>query len=207
MELELLKTIWEDAEKSRSDIVASGDVIMGMTKKSPLSIIGSMRRNLMIEVMIVSVCVAAIAVFYFSAFNGQLQEISWMYIILAMIFFVYYYIKNRLLKKMQCPTCDVKSNLEVQLHTLEKYIRLYLVGGIMLVPAVLTSFYLLAYYKHFILFPFANMGFAPGLIAYIAVAVILTAALFFFHRWYIFKLYGRHIQRLKSMLEEMSEGQ
>lgn len=205
MELELLKTIWEEADIKPFNNIASGDAILKMSKRPTLNMIERMRRNLQIEVIIVVVCVTVIALFYFSAFNGQLQEISWMYIFLATVFLFYYYRKNKLLKRIQCPACNVKSNLELQLNTLEKYIRLYLTGGIILVPAVLFSFYLLAYYKHIILFPFTNLSFIAGLLTYTAIVAIITAVLFFLHRWYIYKLYGRHIQRLKSMLNEMRE--
>lgn len=204
MELELLKELWEEAENKPANDPASGDAILEMTKKADLSIVSGMRRNLLIEVIVVLVCVAAIAVFYFAAFNGQLQEVSWMYIIIAAGFLFYYYRKNTLLKRMQCTVCDVRSNLQIQLNTLEKYMRLYLIGGTILVPAVLAAFYLLVQYKHILILPLSNISAGLGLVLYVALSVILTVALFFFHRWYIYKLYGRYIQRLKQLLEEMS---
>jgi hypothetical protein len=105
---------------------------------------------------------------------------------------------------MQCTVCDVRSNLQIQLNTLEKYVRLYLIGGTFLVPAVLAAFYLLVQHKHIMILPLSNISTGLGLLLYVALSVILTVALFFFHRWYIYKLYGRYIQRLRQMLEEMS---
>jgi hypothetical protein len=204
MELELLKELWEEAENKPANDPASGDAILEMTKKADLSIVSGMRRNLLIEVIVVLVCVAAIAVFYFAAFNGQLQEVSWMYIIIAAGFLFYYYRKNTLLKRMQCTVCDVRSNLQIQLNTLEKYMRLYLIGGTILVPAVLAAFYLLVQHKHIMFLPLSKISAGLGLVLYVALSVILTVALFFFHRWYIYKLYGRYIQRLKQMLKEMN---
>jgi len=204
MELELLKEIWEESGKKPANAPASGDAILRMIKKADLSMVSGMRRNLLIEVMLVLICATAIAVFYFVAFNGQLREVSWIYIIIAAGFLFYYYRKNALLKKMQCPVCDVRSNLDSQLKALEKYVRLYLVGGTALVPAVLAAFYILIRYKHIMILPFSNINTGWGLALYIALSAMLTVTLFFFHRWYIFKLYGRHIQRLKQMLEEMN---
>lgn len=199
-----MKEIWKEADNKPANDTASGEAILEMTKKADLSIVSGMRRNLLIEVIVVLVCVTAIAVFYFVAFNGQLQEVSWMYIIIAAGFLFYYYRKNALLKRMQCTVCDVRSNLQIQLNTLEKYVRLYLAGGTVLVPAVLAAFYLLVQHKHIIILPFSTISAGLGLVLYIALTAILTVALFFFHRWYIFKLYGRYIQRLKQMLEEMN---
>jgi len=204
MELELLKEIWVEADNKPANDPAWGDGILEMTKRVDLSIVSGMRRNLMIEVIVVLACVTAIAVFYFAAFNGQLQEVSWMYIMIAAGFLFYYYRKNALLKRMQCPVCDVRSNLEIQLNTLEKYVRLYLIGGTVLVPAVLAAFYILVQHRHIMILPFSNISAGRGLALYAALSVILTVTLFFFHRWYIYKLYGRYIQRLKQMLEEMN---
>jgi hypothetical protein len=204
MELELLKELWEEADNKPANDPVSGDAILEMTKKADLSIVSGMRRNLLIEVIVVLVCVTAIAVFYFAAFNGQLQEVSWMYIIIAAGFLFYYYRKNALLKRMQCTVCDVRSNLQIQLNTLEKYVRLYLIGGTILVPAVLAAFYLLVQHKHIMFLPLSKISAGLGLVLYVALSIILTVALFFFHRWYIYKLYGRYIQRLKQMLKEMN---
>ena len=83
-------------------------------------------------------------------------------------------------------------------------LRLYLIGGTVLVPAVLAAFYILVQHKHIIILPFSNISAGRGLVLYIILSVVLTTASFFFHRWYIFKLYGRYIQRLKQTLEEMN---
>ncbi|MBN8860513.1 MAG: hypothetical protein J0H29_19130 [Sphingobacteriales bacterium] len=204
MELELLKEIWEETGHNPANNPASGDAILEMAKKADLSMVSRMRRNLLFEVIVVLVCVTAIALFYFAAFNGKLREVSWMYIMIAAGFLFYYYRKNVLLKRMQCPVCDIRSNLERQLKTLEKYVRLYLIGGTVLVPAVLAAFYILVQHKHIIILPFSNISAGRGLVLYIILSVVLTTASFFFHRWYIFKLYGRYIQRLKQTLEEMN---
>jgi hypothetical protein len=167
--------------------------------------VSSMRRNLLAELVIVLVSVMAIAIFYFIAFNGMLREVSWMYIILAAVFIVYYYKKNKLLKDMECSMCRVKSNLEHQLKMLRKYIRLYLVLGTLLVPLVLLFFYVLMYYKHIIILPGLRerIGSDDFALLYIIFAVTFTAALYFLNRWYVYRLYGRYIERLEHMLSEM----
>lgn len=207
MELELLKEIWnETADKPVQLLKIAGS----LTEKLPAShrrVVSTMKRNLLVELIIVLVCVTGIAMFYFTAFNGRLQEVSWVYIAMAAVFGWYFYKKNKLLKQMECTVCQVKSNLEQQVTALEKYVRLYLVTGALMVPLVLLFFYMLVYYKHIVLLPslYEYSRQVNFTLLYIIFAVTFTIALYFLNRWYINRLYGRHISRLRNMLNEMSE--
>ena len=41
--------------------------------------------------------------------------------------------------------------------------------------------------------------------ALFAVAAVCTIAVYFLNRWYIHKLYGRHVRKLQELLREMDE--
>ncbi|MFT3704248.1 MAG: hypothetical protein QM802_17910 [Agriterribacter sp.] len=207
MELELLKEIWNNATDKPVASIKLYDSTLMVPVVSQRTIVATMKRNLFIELIVVAVCVTTIALFYFIAFDGRLKEVSWMYIILAGIFGVYFYKKNKLLREMECTSCRVKSNLELQLKTLEKYVRLYLVTGTLMVPVILLFFYLLVYYKHIVFLPslYAYARMANFTLIYSAFAVIFTVVLYFVYRWYINRLYGKYIDRLKSMLSEMND--
>ncbi|MCC6290215.1 MAG: hypothetical protein IT249_20230 [Chitinophagaceae bacterium] len=207
MELELFKEIWNEAQGKQDSYVHISKDIVQQSATSQQKIITAIKRNLFVEVVIVLLCVSAIAVFYFTAFGGNFKEVSWMYILLAAGFLWYYYKKNKLLKEMQVTALKVKANLEVQLSVLEKYIRLYLVAGTLLVPVVMTFFYVLLFYKHIVILPaiqssMGNMNFTLG---YIVFSIFFTIVLYYLYRWYIYKLYGKHIARLKALLNEMNE--
>jgi hypothetical protein len=207
MEFELLKEIWnEEADKPVRFLKIEGG-IAGKLPASHRRVVSTMKRNLLVELIIVLVCVSGIAIFYFTAFNGRLQEVSWVYIAMAAVFGWYFYKKNKLLKQMECVVCQVKSNLEQQLTALEKYVRLYLVTGALMVPLVLLFFYMLVYYKHIVLLPslYEYSRHINFTLLYIIFAVTFTIGLYFLNRWYINRLYGRHIGRLRNMLNEMSE--
>lgn len=206
MELEYLKEVW----KATSDI----KVLPGGKKKLLLnigipsqSLISKMRRHLFYELLTVLACVTVIALFYFIAFGGRLKEVSWAYILLALIFIGYYYKKNKLLKAMQCPACQVKYNLRLQLATLEKYVRLYLIAGTFMAPVVMLFFYVLLHHKHIPVFYssydiYNTTGFT---LLYLLVTAIFTIIFYLFNRWHINRLYGRYIQKLKNLLLEMEE--
>ncbi|WP_152267651.1 hypothetical protein [Agriterribacter humi] len=207
MELEYLKEVWKEAANQKEIIVMGREQVLEIPDIRSQSLVSRMRRNLFYELLIVLACVTAIAAFYFISFGGALKEVSWAYILLAVGFISYYYKKNKLLKAMECPACRVKSNLQLQLVTLEKYVRLYLIAGTAMAPVVMLFFYVLFYYKHIILFPavHAEKGAIGFTLLYLLFTSIFTIIFYFLNRWYINRLYGRHIQKLKSLLQEMEE--
>lgn len=207
MELELLKEIWQKTAPEQQVSLHTGTDVLPGTASSRQKIISRLRRNLFIEVIIVLVCVSAIAFFYFTAFNGNFKEVSWMYIALAVFFLVYYYQKNKLFTSLQSNTLAVKAHLEHRLSVLERYIRFYLLTGTLLVPVLMGFFYALVFYKHIIIFPSLQLhiGSANFTFAYIVFSFLLTIVLYYLYRWYIYKLYGKHIERLKTLLNEMNE--
>lgn len=205
MELDELKEIWKTAS---GEPHRSNDEILQMMQEPSKSPVAKMRRNLLMELLVVVVSVSWVSVYYFTAFNGRLQEVSWAYILLSLLFFWYYYQKNKLLKSMQCVACRVKSNLELQLKTLEKYVRLYLIIGTALIPVMLCfMFYLVLNYKKVPINNSFGMNGDEGnfTLLYVLFTVVFTVALYFLNRWYIHLLYGRHIHKLKQLIREMEE--
>ena len=207
MELEYLKEVWKEAANQKEIIVMGREQVLEIPDIRSQSLVSRMRRNLFYELLIVLACVTAIAAFYFISFGGALKEVSWAYILLAVVFVIYYYKKDKLLKAMECPACRVKSNLQLQLATLEKYVRFYLIAGTAMAPVVMLFFYVLFYYKHIVLFPAVHakggeMGFT---LLYLLFTGIFTIIFYLLNKWYINRLYSRHIQKLKTLLQEMEE--
>lgn len=206
MELEYLKEAWKTTSDIKSFPTGEKKLLRNIGAPSQ-SLISKMRRHLFYELLTVLACVTIIAVFYFMAFGGRLKEVSWAYILLALIFISYYYKKNKLLKVMQCPACRVKYNLRLQLTTLEKYVRLYLIAGTFMAPAVMLFFYVLLHHKHIpVFYSSYDIYNTPAFtLLYLLVTAIFTIVFYLFNRWYINRLYGRYIQKLKNLLLEMEE--
>ena len=85
-----------------------------------------MKRNLRVELWFVIITYGAMILFYFLAFEGSMSAVSWFMLIIGLLFVIYFQRKNKLLTEMECLSCEVKSNLQKQTTTLEKYIRIYL---------------------------------------------------------------------------------
>lgn len=207
MELEQLKNIWpkETGTGQKQD-----DYLVSLLGKRSNGPIAKMKRNLMWELIAVIVLYGGGIIYYFFAFEGRMVEISWFMLFLGLLFIVYYYRKNKLLNNMQCVACQVKSNFEMQLGTLEKYVRFYLVAGNIILPVTL----LIVGYVAIVLYPerahiprsIWNSGSLRQLaIGYLVVSVILSILIFYLNKWYVNRLYGQHIEKLKELLKEMKE--
>lgn len=209
MELNELKQIWKQTGEEQDVPLKSDEELLNMLQEPSKGPIAKMRRNLLLELILVVVSVTSVSVYYFLAFEGRFREVSWAYMILAFCFVWYYFRKNRLLKSMQCVACRVKSNLELQLKTLEKYVRLYLIIGTALIPVVMYFMYFLVHRdkKVSLANAFGMAGHENNFaLLYLLFTVIFTIAMYFLNRWYIDLLYGRHIRKLKELIREMEEG-
>jgi hypothetical protein len=206
MELDQLKDIWKGLDEQVVNHKTDEQILAMLNKKSK-SPIAKIKRNLRWEFAIMIVSYSIMILYYFMAFNGKLREVSWFMIAIALMFMVYYYRKDKLLTEMQCVSCQVKSNLERQVHTLEKYVKFYLIAGTTLIPICLIFFgYLfnkdVSHDSHGSL---SSVPWWKTIAVWTTGAVILTVPIYFLNAWTVKKLYGNHIRKLKSIISELSE--
>ena len=197
MELEMFKSLWQEQEPPPAE--PDGELLLTLLQKQSGGPIARMRRNIRKEVILMIICYGFCVLFYLFAFNGSMADVAWVFVGLFTFFYVYYFRKNQLLKKMQCVSCEVRSNLAGQLKTLQKYLRFYFWASTVIVPVSLLLAFEIALRSQ------------PGpvssrkLILLFALALVLTIAVYFLNRWYIHKLYGRHVRKLQELLREMDE--
>src|SRR4030095_8345346 len=143
MELDELKNIWqnETAQVKEDEQLKS---LMNRRSNNPIA---KMKRNLLFELIAIIVLYGFTIAYYAYAFHGKMSEVSWFMIGIALCFFIYYYRKNKWLNELECLSCQVKSNLQKQVSTLEKYVKFYLVSGTALVPLTIVFFSWLIYVK------------------------------------------------------------
>lgn len=203
MELDNLKTLWREQAPAGDNPMDAGMLVQLLQERSR-GPIERMRRNLRIESLLMVLTYIPTIAAYFLMFNGHFWGIAVMMAMILVLFWVYYYKKNRLLKKMQCVTCEVRSNLNGQLIVLGKYIRFYLWAGTIVTSlAIIVAYSFLEYTEmtvHHLSSPhWFKLIFLLSLLGPFAVGS------YFMNRWYVNKLYGRHIKKLKQLLREMDE--
>lgn len=217
MELDSLKEIWKDQEKGMDRYPDSNTEILSMLGKKSQSPVAKIRRNLLLELITIIVVYIAFIIYFALNKHGRYWELSIMMALVGIGFVFYYYHKNKLLKSMQCVTCEVKSNLQTQLHLLEKYVRFYFIAGTLLTPILYYLTGLIILYK-------AKPGYISGEVLgdraqvmlntvpkhqffteFLIGGVVITVLIYFANKWYIKKLYGQHISHLRELLRQMDE--
>jgi len=208
MELDNIKELWKNQQTPSPGIISNEQVVamINHPSKSPVAI---MKRNLKRELWFLLVSFSIAAFIFFISFNGKMIAYSWAYIFMMVVFLFYYYFKNKLLNSMQCVTCEVKSNLTLQLKSLEKYIKNNLLYSTLTLPAFLMFGALIMYldatgetHKSVIFYSIAHPAWLTTLI-WLGFSVILTIPLYFLNKKYLHWLYGKHINRLRLVISNM----
>jgi hypothetical protein len=206
MELDQLKEMWGDVGSEQQG--TSAEELQALLQKKSKSPIAKMKRNLFLELLFIIVLYTASVAYYFFNFTGGMLGNAWMLIVIGILYIFYYWRKRKLLNQMECISCEVKSNLNMQLQTLEKYVRFYMISGTLLFPFVfiVTGTIVFFYSPEIDNAPAIKSGAVLVLSAGLLVlAAVLTIPVYFLNKWYVRKLYGQHIERLKMIVEEMGE--
>lgn len=224
MELDSLKDIWKNLDEE--DVRPEHDApITDLLHKRSHSPIAKMKRNLRWELIVIMLFYSLTIGYYIVAWEGRYWEVALLLFIVGVFFLFYYYRKNKLLKEMQCVACQVKSNLQRQLSTLEKYVNFYFITGTLLTPIAYFVAGLIVFFKT----PEKTDNDRPSLsgqaadataqgfhmpsnitdhrtfVLFIVIGIVLTISVYFLNRWYVGRLYGQHIKKLKYLVRQMEE--
>lgn len=205
MELDNLKTIWKEQEIPSGDDQQHAELLASLLRERSSGPIERMRRNTRRESLLMLATYIPTIIIYITMFQGKLWGISLMMGIILVLYWVYYLLKFRLLNKMQCVTCEVRSNLARQITLLGKYVRFYHWSStLVLFTAMVLAYWILEYsYREVHPRVVPPWWFQPGFL--LALLIPFGVGAWFFNRSYVNKLYGRHIKKLKQLLLEMDE--
>lgn len=205
MELDNLKTIWKGQDVLDEPEPDQTEMLIWLMTRQSRGPIAHMRRNLRRESLLMIATYIPTILGYLLLLQGRLWVISLVYFLILVFFGIYYYKKSRLLRDMECVTCEVRSNLARQLDRLGRYVNFYRWSGTLLIVIALIIGYMVIAYTYRHVHPLSAPGWwlHPAFLAALLVPFALGAH--FLNRWYVNKLYGRHIQKLRDLLREMDE--
>lgn len=203
MELDELKSIWKNnppgfQSKDESEIAM-------MLKKQSTSIIEKLKRSVWFELIFTLVAGIVMLIYALTLPSGALKWTSVSALILFVAYLFYYAKKLTMLNRYASAHENIKSNLELLVNNLDSYLKFYKRSYTILYPI---------YFCLMLLFIGLERG-ADEFIAAITkpekiVTLILLAVFFFFcstwlTKWYLKKLYGNHLQKLKSLLRDLEQ--
>jgi hypothetical protein len=200
MELDELKDIWN---KNKEGFQIKNEAqLASMLKGSSRSIVDKLKRSVWFELIFTSVAGIFLLIYALMLPSGAPK---WTTVSILILFVVYsfYYVKKLLLLRSFNPGSDnLKDNLEKLTERLGSYLRFYRSSYIVLYPV---------YFGLGILFGaletgperFYNKVSDPKWVLYlIAIAAFFFLVSMFFAKWYLKKLYGNHLEKLRSLLNE-----
>lgn len=201
MELEELKEIWQRHEQGYAPKPETE--IMQMLKGQSNSIITKLKRNVWFELIITIASSIALGMYTFTLETGAMM---WTIISMLVLFaaFLFYYVKKLLLlKRFDDSTENIKNNLRHLYERLTLYMSFYKRSYAVLFPV---------YFCLGILFGAMERG-MDNFIEHmsqpktIIILLILAGAFFvctgLVTNFYLKKLYGNHLTRLKQLLDDL----
>jgi hypothetical protein len=200
-ELEDLKQIWKGHEQGYEPKQESEIVLMLQGKSN--SIIGKLKRNVWVELIFTIGCSIALGVY---AITLEAGAVMWTTISLLVLFaaYLFYYIKKlMLLGRFDASSGNMKSSLESLYRKLSVYISFYRKSYAVLYP---VYFFLGIFFGALDtgLDGFLNRMRDPKTVILL---VVLTGGFFVLTfiatNFYLKKLYGNHLAKLKELLDEL----
>lgn len=209
IELEDLKNIWKDNIDSKIDAQRlEQDKIKALLSQQSTNIIDKLRRNLKIEIALFFICLVLIACVPLYFTNKEVTILCAVVLVFIFIpYFIYYIRKYRELKRFYSYDRDIKTSLKELVTQLEKYLNIYFWGSLLLTPisGFLSGFAILYQMKALGFLVYFD-AFSSGTLSLIlSFALLLTLISYPVMKWYIRKLYGQHLEKLKGCLKELEE--
>ena len=205
MELDSLKAIWREQDLLSGAEQESAELLARLVRERSRGPIERMRHNLRVESLLMVITYIPTIIMYLTMFHGSLWIIAVVFSLILVFYGIYFHMKSRLLKKMRCVTCEVRSNLARQVRALGKYLRLYQWSGtLLLLAAFVIAYEVLRYsadHAHNRVMSYWRLP--PSFI--LALLGLFAVGSLFLNRWYVNRLYGRHIEKLRELLREMDE--
>ena len=201
MELEELKSIWKNSEpvfqpKDEKEIAF-------MLKGKSISIIDKLKRNVWFELIMTIVAAAGLLVYALSLPAGGIKWISISLILMCLAFTFVYVKKIILLNRFNPANETIRENLVSLIDNLTSYVKFYKRSYTILYPVYFCLGLLFAGIERGAEAFFENLMRPRSILLLTA----LSGLLYFFCTkvadWYLKKLYGNHLEKLKTLLSDI----
>lgn len=199
MELDDLKYIWQKSELYKPK---QEEEITVMLRGKSHSIIAKLKRNVWIE--LVFTIIAGVILLYY-AFSIPSASFRWAFVVVLISFLAYivYYVKKiNLLNRFEGSPGNIKASLEKLVNDLDAYLKFYNKSYTLLYPVYLILIVV------FVILDRGMEQFVESLQDWKIVLYLLFIVLFltpWFSKWYLHKLYGTHLQKLRGLVNDLQE--
>jgi hypothetical protein len=205
MEIDELKEIWQITEPARN-IEQVGRVLMVFGKDT----VARFQMRLLKEVLLTAAVYLALAIAWYLAFGMRLMMVILFLLVSLIAFSIYALVKWRLLAQIGEASHPIKDTLVVRLTKLQSLMKLNVVAGTLSFPLTCLFFgWQLVVNRDRLpvdgfMSTILNWPLSTLIIAAIVFITLATLLLWRGNHWYMQKLYGTEVSRLKALVDEMS---
>ena len=197
MELDDLKQPWK---QSTEKIEPLQNNIMELIQNKSYGPVASLKRRFRKQLIILPVVVAILAIQLSRHHDIYSDVLFWCYVVICLLICGYFYFSYRLVSNMQCAGCMVKSNLEKQIHILEKGYKWRLIVMRLLFIFFIVLLEILLYFQQE---PSLVKLYAQPLGIRLLCYAGLIALFYFISKKIMNRKYGKHIRYLKELVQQM----
>lgn len=175
------------------------------------SILGKIKKSMILEFILNIICIGGFAYFAYTTDHKGLAIYLWTFVGVGIVFlFILSKLYQQLLEVEQTSGSILKTRLE-QLYTLlRKFVKHYFQITMALIPICLIYSFALGYYDEQYQSS-TNSTTGTSIEPYIVIALTLayiigfTLFIYYFTKWYLRKLYGKHLDNLQHLLDELND--
>ena len=201
MELEDLKSIWKHQKPGLES--KQEEEIASMLKGRSNSIISKLKRSVWFELIFTIVCGIGLGIYALTLESGALM---WTIISLIILFisYLFYYVKKIILLNQFDPSSEnLKNNLQNLLERLTVYLNFYKKSYAVLYPVYFCLGLLFGALERGMDDFLYHISQPKTILILIAIAGLFFLSTIWITNWYLKKLYGNHLDKLKELLHEL----
>lgn len=201
MELEELRSIWKNNEPGfqRKDETEIASMLTGRS----LTIIDKLKRNVRFELIFALAVSVCLLIYALTLPSGKLKWTS-IAILLMCIGYTFYYIKKIILLNRFDPAKEnIRANLVSLIDKLSGYLKFYRRSYTVLYPVFFCLGLIFGALEREASQSLDTMFKPVSLFYLVVMAAVLYLLSTWLINWYLKKLYGNHLEKLKSLLHDI----
>lgn len=201
MELEELRSIWKSNEPGfqRKDETEIASMLTGRS----LSIIDKLKRNVRFELIFTMATSLCLLVYALTLPSGELKWTSIVILLMFLAYTVYYIKKIILLNRFDPAKENIRANLISLIDKLTGYLKFYRRSYTIFYPVFFCLGLLFGGLERGADTFFENLLKPRTIIFLTIMAVVIYVLSTMLVNWYLKKLYGNHLDKLKSLLNDI----
>lgn len=202
MELDNIKELWKQLNQQQAQKDAYNDeAIYKFLAGESRGVIAVIRKNLRLEMVLTAIIMLSFVVLPFIYEGELLQTILGVWALLSGVYMFFYLQKYKIIQAFDSQDKNLKNNLQTLVTKLEKYTSIYFWSNVVLIPLVhITNFILLRLLN---LAVFHNLQSNRDIFFYLIYVVVVSAVMIYFFYWYIQRMYGKYIEKLRGYLNDL----